>query len=283
MLSHVFAGGSLCRFVLIQKMAGNSCFIAYRTVPSAWMARAVFQILRERGIDAFFDVESINQGDFRALIRAEIRRRPYFLPIFAPTVLERCKEPNDVLLEELSTAVQAERRVVPLVVPDFDRGEIAACLPPALAARYSNFNTVTLSHEYFDASMDKLCQRFLVPVEEAEPPLEPALARAAERMVDRAAAEAPVRPATLIATKHFERALAAVTTSPESATRDFTRGLELIEQNTPPGGAQAGVFNHLIYLELQARMRRENEAFVALSSRLKAEHDKARAIIDSMI
>ncbi len=57
----------------------NSVFISYRRNISSFIARAVFQDLRAHSIDAFMDVESIDAGQFGAIILNQIAARPYFL------------------------------------------------------------------------------------------------------------------------------------------------------------------------------------------------------------
>ncbi len=82
----------------------NSVFISYRREASAFVAQAVFQDLQANGIDAFYDIESINSGQFDTIILNQIAARPYFLPILTSGTLDRCVEPDDWVLREIEHA-----------------------------------------------------------------------------------------------------------------------------------------------------------------------------------
>jgi hypothetical protein len=261
-------------------MVNNKCFISYRRATSAFVARAVFQELRAHEIDVFFDVEAIDEGDFRSVIDAQIRERPYFLPIFTPSALKRCREPNDLLCKEFEIAVEADRRIVPLVTTEFDRKEILECLPEPLATRYLSFNTVTVEHEYFEASMDKLRNRFLKPVEVPEPVIDPVIARDAERLTELAVAQIPIGLAALGAQRHFERAFAAAASRPELAATEFDIGSDLLK-GAPEASSLLKEFN-LTYLELLGQMQHENTRFALIANVMKKKHDSARRAIASI-
>jgi hypothetical protein len=258
-------------------MVSNDCFISYRRATSAFVARAIFQDLRKHSIDAFLDVEAIDEGDFRKVIETQIQERPYFLPIFSPAALERCRESSDLLRKEFETAIECHRRIVPLVTADFDRKEILACLPEPLATRYQALNTVTVDHEYFEASMDKLRNRFLKPLEVQKSKLDSVLTRDAERLTE-VAARVTIGPDALSAQKHFERAFAA--TDEKSVFAEFTRGSDLLRK-TAESKALVTEYD-LMYLELQAHLQRQNQLFAGISNMMKAKHDATKTAIDGL-
>jgi len=259
-------------------MVNNNCFISYRRATSAFVARAVFQDLRAHQIDVFLDVEAIDEGAFRSVIDSQIRARPYFLPIFSPGALKRCLEPNDLLCKEFATAVDSDRRIVPLVTTEFDRTEISECLSEPLGTTYLALNSVKLDHEYFEPSMDKLRKRFLKPVDSPDPLKDPAISLEAERLTGAAEAQVPIGPVVLIAQKHFERAFAAVASQPELAEREFGIGADGLI-GAPEAQSLLTDFN-LIVLELQARLQRENASFTLLSNVMKTKHQTAKAAIN---
>jgi hypothetical protein len=261
-------------------MVNNGCFISYRRATSAFVARAVFQDLRAHQIDAFLDVEAIDEGDFRTVIDSQIRARPYFLPIFSPSALRRCREPADLLCKEFATAVESDRRIVPLVTTEFDRTEISECLPEPLATTYLAFNTVTVDHEYFDAAMDKLRNRFLKPVDMARPPVDAAIAYEADRLAELAVAQVPIGKAGLGAQRHFERAFAAVGSQPELAKTEFGMGAELLK-GAPEASSLLEDFD-LTFLELQAQLQRDSATYTLLSNLMKTKHDAVKRAITSV-
>jgi hypothetical protein len=67
-------------------------FLSYRRNVSAFIARVVFQDLRQHGYDVFMDVESIDSGQFETIILNRIKARAHFLVILTPGALDRCHE-----------------------------------------------------------------------------------------------------------------------------------------------------------------------------------------------
>ena len=45
---------------------------------------ALYQHLTERGVDAFYDIESIRAGQFDTIILNQIAARPYFMLVLTP-------------------------------------------------------------------------------------------------------------------------------------------------------------------------------------------------------
>src|SRR5215475_1079601 len=142
----------------------NSVFISYRREASAFVAQAVFQDLQANGIDAFYDIESINSGYFDTIILNQIAARPYFLPILTPGTLERCTDADDWILREIEHAVNLKREIVPLYTPDFKLQDIDKFLPGTLAAELKRYNAVEIPHRYFKYAMQDVRTRFLRPI-----------------------------------------------------------------------------------------------------------------------
>ena len=143
----------------------NDAFISYRREASAMVARAVFQDLRAHGVDVFMDVESIGSGRFDAILKHQIAARPYFLLILTPRALDRCVQPGDWLSREIEHALDTQRVIVPIVTPEFSRDDISRYLSERVGEALALLNTVNLVHEYWEAAMEKLRGRFLVPIE----------------------------------------------------------------------------------------------------------------------
>src|SRR5579859_1212899 len=135
--------------------ADNSVFISYRRDASAYLARAIFQDLRDHDIDTFMDVESIDQGQFDTIILNQIAARPYFLLLLTPGTMERCKEPKDWLRREIGEALRLGRKIVLINTPQFQFGDLGAYLERDVAAELGRFNAVDVPHSYFEAAMDK--------------------------------------------------------------------------------------------------------------------------------
>ncbi len=143
----------------------NSAFISYRRSTSAFIALAVYQDFHANGIDVFYDIESIESGQFDTIILNQIAARPYFLPILTPKTLERCVEPGDWLLREIEQALRCKRMVVPLYTPDFEFHNIDTFLPNHIAPEFKRYNAVVIPQRYFRWAMQDVRERFLKPVD----------------------------------------------------------------------------------------------------------------------
>src|SRR5262245_41722560 len=112
----------------------NSVFISYRRDMSGYLALAIYQDLRENGIDVFYDIESIDTGQFDTIILNQIAARPYFIPILTPGSLDRCRESGDMLLREFEEALRLKRVIIPLYTPEFQFADMDKFLPDTSAA-----------------------------------------------------------------------------------------------------------------------------------------------------
>jgi tetratricopeptide (TPR) repeat protein len=138
----------------------KTVFISYRRSVSSFIARAIFLDLRAHGYDVFMDVESIDSGQFDTIILNQIAARAHFLVILTPGTVERCGEPGDWLRREIEHAIDLQRNIVPVLVNNFDFSDTESCLTGKLS-ELNRYNGLNLPHDYFDAGMDRLRNRFL--------------------------------------------------------------------------------------------------------------------------
>jgi dipeptidyl aminopeptidase/acylaminoacyl peptidase len=90
-------------------------FISYRRDPSEDLARLLYEHLEKRGFNVFYDFESLNDGRFDKAIEAKISKSDYFLIILAPGTLD-----SPWVRQEIATALQHEKTIIPLFTRDFD-------------------------------------------------------------------------------------------------------------------------------------------------------------------
>ncbi len=138
----------------------KTVFISYRRAVSWAIARLVYNYLRGQGYDVFMDVESLDAGQFDTILLRQIEARAHFIVILAPGTLERCAEPDDWLRREIEHAIDHKRNIVPLLVNEFSFSTNMQYLTGKLSD-LPRFNGLTVLHEYFDAAMGKLRDRFL--------------------------------------------------------------------------------------------------------------------------
>jgi hypothetical protein len=128
-------------------MGKTAIFISYRREPSADLARYLHQMLTEAGAEVFLDVEDIDSGRFEAVIRQQIAQADHVLVILAPTTLD-----SEWVRKEVQTALQTNRNIIPLLLPDF---KMDTHVPPGLDD-LRRIHGVPYNHYFADASLEKL-------------------------------------------------------------------------------------------------------------------------------
>jgi tetratricopeptide (TPR) repeat protein len=208
----------------------KTVFICYRRTHFPW-AKAISQHLSGQGYDVFFDFMSLNSGDFEQLITENIKARAHFLVLLAPSGLERCCDPKDWVRREIEIALDNKRNIVPILLEGFDFGapETLKCLTGKLE-KLGSYNAINIYAEYFDAAMQKLCDRFLnIPLDEVFHPVLPEVSSSVQVIVEEqkriVAEQPPVKISALSALEWFERAYKAK--EPEEEIRLYTRAIHL--------------------------------------------------------
>lgn len=138
----------------------KSVFISYRRSTSKHLARSIFMDLKVNGWDAFFDVNTIDNGEFDQIILNQIAARAHFVLVLSPGSLERCQNTDDWLRREMEEALRLNRNIVPIIEEGFDMNAEKRFLPPHLS-RMTAMNGIPLYHFYFDAAMQTLRDRYL--------------------------------------------------------------------------------------------------------------------------
>jgi len=94
-------------------------FISYRRAHGADVARLVKAELRQRGTEAFLDVDDLPAGHFDEALLGQIARAPNFILILSPACLDACSDTGDWLRKEIRCALDSQRNVVPVRMPAF--------------------------------------------------------------------------------------------------------------------------------------------------------------------
>jgi hypothetical protein len=143
----------------------NSVFLSYRREVGGFLTLALYQRLRDNGIDVFYDIESVPAGKFDDIIRNQISQRPYFLLVLTPGTLNGCVSERDWVRCEIEHAMVTERKIVPVHISTFDFRDFDRYLPRSLAVEVARWNAHELSQRGFDDSVRRLVERFLLPVD----------------------------------------------------------------------------------------------------------------------
>ena len=147
--------------------AEKTVFISYRRSASRHLARSIALDLRAHGYDVFFDVDTVDNGEFDQIVLHQIAAREHFVLVLSRGSLERCANEGDWLRREIEAALEHKRNIVPIMESGFNFATESKYLPESLRD-LPRFNGIPLYHFYFDAAMETLRKRFLKPREEEE-------------------------------------------------------------------------------------------------------------------
>lgn len=111
-------------------------FISYRRKSGAQDARTLYYALKSIGIHAFFDYNSIRNGNFNEAIYDAIDQADCFILLLTPGALDRCvQNENDWVRKEIEYAITHKKIIIP-VNPTNQKG--ISVLPPELPPLMEN-------------------------------------------------------------------------------------------------------------------------------------------------
>lgn len=128
-------------------------FISYRRQGGYTLARLVWQHLNRLGFCVFMDVEDLRSGPFDEALHRHVKSASDVILILSANGLDRCRHNNDWLRTEIGSALKQGKNIVPLLAQDFSWS--IAELPEELSV-LPRLQNVQVSHDFFDASMNKL-------------------------------------------------------------------------------------------------------------------------------
>ena len=136
-------------------------FISYRRDGSEFLGKILYDRLTAAGYTAFYDVESLNSGEFNEQLYEQIDHCTDFLLLLPPHALDRClTDPEDWVLKEISRAISKKKNIVPIIMRGF--GDFPANLPASIASLPIYQRLDATLQEYFDAAFERLCTQYLV-------------------------------------------------------------------------------------------------------------------------
>jgi hypothetical protein len=137
-------------------MNRGKVFVSYRRQTGAEIARLVKESLRKRGYreeDVFLDVEDLRSGPFNTELLNRIESATDVVVVLTPGSLDRCKNPDDWVRQEVAHAIRCKKNIVPVMAKGFEFP--TSGLPEEIQA-LPTYNGIAPSHDLFEASMDKL-------------------------------------------------------------------------------------------------------------------------------
>ncbi|XP_028320362.1 NAD(+) hydrolase SARM1 [Gouania willdenowi] len=140
--------------------AGPDVFISYRRTTGSQLASLLKVHLQVRGFSVFIDVEKLEAGKFEDKLIQSVQRAKNFILVLSANALDKCMGDSamkDWVHKEIVTAMAGKKNIVP--VTDNFLWPDPTSLPDDMRA-ILNFNGIKWSHEYQEASIEKIL-RFL--------------------------------------------------------------------------------------------------------------------------
>ena len=149
-------------------MANNSgyvkkydVFISYRRDGGDQMAILLHDRLVAKGFRVFLDIESLNSGIFNTKLLQVIENCTDFVVILSKGSLDRCLNEGDWVRCEIAHALRTRKNVVPIMLRDFVWPEL---LPYDILSLPMQNGVNSPGTEYFDATVDRLVDKFLLSI-----------------------------------------------------------------------------------------------------------------------
>ena len=148
-----------------QSIHDHDVYICYRRSGGSQLASLIKVHLEVQGISVFMDVFGLGGGNFEDAIESALNRTKNVVLVLTPGSLDRCKGDTriqDWLHREIVCAVDSKINIVPVVDPGFKwpgEGEL-----PSDIRNVSKMNGVSWSHEFQDASVNRLIEFLKLPV-----------------------------------------------------------------------------------------------------------------------
>ena len=131
-------------------------FISYRRENGFLMAQVIYDRLRDRGIQCFFDLEELRSGKFDEKILVAIREAHTFILILPKNALNRCKNEDDWVRQEIMEAVRCNKVIIPVMYDGFKWPRKWDEAFPEEFHGLENMNGVSGSQEYLPAMINKI-------------------------------------------------------------------------------------------------------------------------------
>lgn len=107
-------------------------FISYRRKWGALYSRILQLKLQEKGYKVFLDYDELKDGHFDEKIKQAILNSSLFLFMFSKESLDRCKNEDDWVRQEIQYAIENKKHIIP-VIPDKEVSEIPDDIPDDIA------------------------------------------------------------------------------------------------------------------------------------------------------
>jgi hypothetical protein len=133
-------------------------FLSYRRDGGETMAILLRDRLAAKGYRVFLDIESLNSGSFNKRLLSVIENCADVVVVCSKGSLDRCVSEGDWVRTEIVHALEHGKNVVPVMLRGFEWPDV---LPDDMEELRMQNGVNANSHEYFDAAIDRLADKFL--------------------------------------------------------------------------------------------------------------------------
>jgi len=133
-------------------------FLSYRRDGGEAMAILLRDRLTERGYSVFLDIENLNSGSFNTKLFDVMDNCKDVLVICSKGSLDRCVNDGDWVRLEIARALEKGKNIIPVILRGFNFPD---AMPADIEALRRQNGLNAISHEYFDAAVDRLASKFL--------------------------------------------------------------------------------------------------------------------------
>ena len=134
--------------------AKYDAFISYRRSGGTDIAWALKTMLEKHGRSVFLDYASLTSGEFDTQILDSVRNAKSLILILSPGALDRCRNDNDWIRNEIRTALESGVKILPLLKDGFLYDDLNNL--PEDICQLQRCQGVTMNYEYFYAVVEKL-------------------------------------------------------------------------------------------------------------------------------
>lgn len=134
-------------------------FISYRRDRGSETASLIKVELETYGHHSYLDVDELKTGKFNRELLDMIEKTKNFILILSPGCLDRCTNENDWLRREITHALEFNKNIIPIMMPDFEfpnKSEFNKM--PKNLAEIQNYHAVAYNHLDRDSTVRKILQ-----------------------------------------------------------------------------------------------------------------------------
>ena len=135
-------------------------FISYRRGSGEVMARLLYELLKKRRYNVFFDHKTLSTGEYEEKLLNIISSCKDFIVVFSEDCFKVEGKSGLFYMKEIRRAIESDRKIIPLMIDGFvdpDEDEINSFSDPDTVRKVIKNNGKKIRVETIDGDIDALC------------------------------------------------------------------------------------------------------------------------------